>query len=169
MFAARHMHVGAALNRDSLALIAFALLLASCTREPVPQIAENEPSPYRPVISNDPPPVVDATPEPPYVPLDGSRGAELFRKCAPCHSIRPDGSNGIGPKLFGVAGRHIAAGEGYRYSDALYARGGFWNDASLDAFLTSPRAFLPGNKMTFRGIENAQDRADLILFLKSQR
>jgi cytochrome c len=146
------------------------LFLTACASRPVAQVIDGVAQPsWRPVISNDAPPIAYSPSEPPYVPIDGSRGAELFRKCAPCHSIRPESKNSLGPKLFGVAGRRIAVVEGYQYSDALKAFDNVWSDENLDAFLMFPRGFAPGNKMTFRGINNAQDRTDLILFLKSQR
>ena len=64
----------------------------------------------------------------------------------------------------------IAGDPDFRYSNALRdagEAGGVWNDTSLDAFLTKPRDFLPGNRMTFRGISNADDRAHLIAFLRT--
>lgn len=163
---ARQPQVVACKSLGCFFLITASLAFGGCASEPLPQVEIVDRWPA-PVVSNDPRPVYEVAPLA-YVPPDGSRGAELYRKCAPCHSIAPDGPHGIGPKLFGVAGGPIAAGN-YAYSDALLNKDGMWDDASLDAFIASPRNAVPGSKMSFRGIENPQDRADLILFLKSQR
>ena len=99
-------------------------------------------------------------------PGDAGRGGALFRACAACHSIAPD-HNMTGPSLAGVWGRKAGSlGSFERYSPALKASDVVWNDASLDAWLASPAHFIPENRMTFAGVANAQQRADLIAFLK---
>ena len=99
---------------------------------------------------------------------DAAKGEEVFNKCAACHTINGGGANGIGPnlaKVFGAdVGKHAA---GFAYSPALAGKGGKWDEKTLDAWLTSPRDFANGTKMTFAGIENPQDRADLIAYLKA--
>lgn len=100
---------------------------------------------------------------------DPAKGAEVFKKCAACHTINAGGANGIGPNLNGTLGEGIAQGKGgYPFSDALKAVGGAWNFENMNAWLTSPRKFAAGTKMTFAGLSNAEDRANLIAYLNSQ-
>lgn len=100
---------------------------------------------------------------------DAAKGAEVFKKCAACHTINQGGANGIGPNLWGTMGEAIAQGKGgYAFSDALKSVGGNWDWEKMNAWLTSPRKFANGTKMTFAGLGNAQDRANLILYLNQQ-
>jgi cytochrome c len=97
---------------------------------------------------------------------DPSRGQEVFRACAPCHSLQPDRSM-TGPSLSGVWNRKAGALASFpRYSPALKASGVTWDDAALDAWLRDPPAFIPGNHMVFPGIADDQARSDLLAFLK---
>lgn len=92
-------------------------------------------------------------------------GARAFRACAACHSLEP-GRHKTGPSLAGVLGRKAGTQEGFhRYSPALKGAEVVWNEATLDAWITDPQAFLPGNRMIFRGLPDAQARADLIAYL----
>ena len=97
---------------------------------------------------------------------DSARGKTLFETCAFCHSIE-DGRNGIGPSLWQVAGRRAAGVASYPYSAAFKALDQDWDDAHLDGFLAAPMQVVPGTKMTFAGVAEAQDRADLIAYLRS--
>src|SRR3569623_1989892 len=100
---------------------------------------------------------------------DAAKGAVVFKKCASCHTINQGGPNGTGPNLYATVGEAIATGKGgFAFSDALKAKGGKWDFDSLNAWLTSPRKFAPGTKMTFAGLSNPKDRADVILYLNSQ-
>lgn len=100
---------------------------------------------------------------------DAAKGAEVFKKCAACHTINSGGANGIGPNLYATVGEGIAEGKGgFAFSDALKAKGGKWGFDELNAWLTSPRKFAPGTKMTFAGLSNPKDRADVIVYLNSQ-
>lgn len=94
-------------------------------------------------------------------------GGKLFKKCAICHTVDQGGKKRLGPNLWGIAGADMAAVAGYSYSSALADAGGVWDDASLDAWMASPRAFISGNKMTFAGVKKAAERADLIAYLKT--
>ena len=97
---------------------------------------------------------------------DPVKGAEVFKKCSACHVLA--GPNGIGPSLGKIFGDDIGKGRGgYAFSDALAKKGGKWDAATLDKWLTNPRAFAAGTKMTFAGLESAQDRADVIAYLKA--
>ena len=90
----------------------------------------------------------------------------MFRKCQACHKVE-DGQNGVGPHLYGVVGREIAAVDGYSYSDALSGKDGAWDAAALDAFLANPREWAPGTKMSFAGLRKEDERANVIAYLNS--
>jgi cytochrome c len=100
---------------------------------------------------------------------DPAKGQATFAKCTSCHTINQGGANGIGPNLYGIVGDKIAEGRGgFAFSDGLKAKGGTWSFAELDQWLTSPKAFVSGTKMTFAGLGEGQDRANVIAFLNSQ-
>ncbi|HEV2818412.1 MAG TPA: cytochrome c family protein [Allosphingosinicella sp.] len=96
---------------------------------------------------------------------DAARGAAVFRKCQACHNVDNGGANGLGPNLWGSAGNRVAHRADYSYSDALRNHGGTWDWETMSAWLHSPRTFAPGTKMTFAGLSDPQERADLLLFL----
>ena len=102
----------------------------------------------------------------PYASADPTRGRAAFAMCSACHQLKESGANMVGPNLFGVLGAPAASRPGYAYSDALKATGWTWDPAHLDAWLADPTAALPGTKMVFVGIKDAQQRADLIAHLK---
>jgi cytochrome c len=95
---------------------------------------------------------------------DPTAGKIVFGKCALCHTIDPV-KKFIGPTLFGVVGRHSASVEGYAYSPAMKGADKTWDEATLDVYLTKPQTLVPGTKMTFAGLSNADDRANLIAYL----
>lgn len=96
---------------------------------------------------------------------DAKRGAELFRACAACHSFVPD-RNMTGPSL-AVWDRQAGSLKSFeRYSPALKISHVVWDEKPLDEWLKSPSRFIPQNRMTFAGISDARQRADLIAFLK---
>ncbi len=99
---------------------------------------------------------------------DAAKGENIFKKCAACHNAEPGGANALGPALYGVMGNPIASHPGFAYSPALQGVGGAWDWEKMSAWLTNPKKFAPGNKMTFPGLGNPQDRADVMLFLNSR-
>ena len=99
---------------------------------------------------------------------DVAAGEQVFKKCVACHTVNQGGANGLGPNLYGVVGKAHAVHAGFAYSDALKNAPGMWDWKGLDAWLTSPRAYAPGNKMTFAGLGDPQDRANVIAYLNSQ-
>lgn len=100
---------------------------------------------------------------------DLAKGEASFKKCMACHTINQGGANGIGPNLYATMGEAIAQGKaGYAFSDALKAVGGNWDFDKMDAWLTNPRKFASGTKMTFAGIPDGQERANVIAYLNSQ-
>lgn len=99
---------------------------------------------------------------------DAAKGAEVFKKCAACHNAEQGGAAGVGPNLYAVVGDAIGQGRAFVFSDALKGVGGKWDFDKLNAWLTSPRKFAPGTKMTFAGLGDAKDRANVILYLNKQ-
>lgn len=98
---------------------------------------------------------------------EASKGAELFRHCAACHSLEPN-RHLTGPSLANVWGRKAGTAPGFtRYSEALKKADVTWDAKTLDAFLKNPQAFIPGNQMPFPGIENSEAREDMIAYLKT--
>ncbi|CAN5336993.1 hypothetical protein BH10PSE13_BH10PSE13_18650 [soil metagenome] len=100
---------------------------------------------------------------------DVAAGEKVFGKCAACHTVTSGGANGIGPNLYATVGEAVATGKGgFAFSDALKEVGGTWTFDALNKWLTSPRDFAPGTKMTFAGLGNPVDRANLIAYLNAQ-
>jgi cytochrome c len=100
---------------------------------------------------------------------DAAKGEDVFKKCAACHNADKGGPNALGPNLYGVVGDAVATGRGgFPFSDALKSKGGKWDFDSLSAWLTSPKTYAPGTKMTFAGLSNPQDRANVIAYLNKQ-
>ena len=99
---------------------------------------------------------------------DVAKGEAVFKKCAACHNADQGGANALGPNLWAIVGAPHAAHPGFAYSDALKGKPGKWDWDSLMAWFKSPKAYAPGTKMTFAGLSNPQDRADLIAFLNTK-
>lgn len=94
---------------------------------------------------------------------DPARGQALYARCIGCHSID---RNRVGPMHRGLFGRTAGSVAGFDYSAAMKRSGIVWDAATLDDFLANPRAVVPGTRMTYAGIADAQERADLIAYLK---
>jgi len=99
---------------------------------------------------------------------DVAKGETTFAKCKACHSVDQGGANGIGPNLWAIVGGAQAGHAGFAYSDVLKGKGGKWDFAALDEWLTSPAKYATGTKMSFAGLGDAQQRADVILYLNSK-
>lgn len=98
---------------------------------------------------------------------DATAGQRVFAQCRTCHSINA-GENRVGPSLHGVVGRHSGIVPGYNYSNANKNSGKTWDEQTLFEYLADPRAYIPGTKMSFVGLKNPQDRANVIAYLKTQ-
>ena len=95
-------------------------------------------------------------------------GEKAAKKCASCHSFDKGGANKVGPNLYGVVNRPIASHEGFSYSEALAGKSSeAWDYEHLNAFLTSPKSYAPGTKMSFAGLSKEGERADVIAYLRS--
>ncbi len=96
---------------------------------------------------------------------DAKRGAESYRACVGCHSLET-GSHLTGPSLAGLWGQKAGHADGFvRYSKGLKSADFIWDENKLNAWLTNPRAMIPGTYMVFRGVDNERARADLVAFL----
>ena len=99
-----------------------------------------------------------------YAAADAAAGERVFGKCKACHKL--DGANGVGPHLDGVVERPIASVEGFAYSDVLAGMSAeTWTPEHMEAFLTSPKGYAPGTKMSFAGLPKVEDRANVIAYL----
>jgi cytochrome c len=96
---------------------------------------------------------------------DAANGEKVFKKCKACHSLEA-GKNKVGPSLAGIVGAKAGSVEGYKYSKAMAGSDVVWDDANLDAYLTKPKDFMKGTKMSFAGLKKEEDRADVIEYLK---
>jgi cytochrome c len=99
---------------------------------------------------------------------DPAAGEKVFGKCKACHTVEQGGKNKVGPNLWNVVGRSKASVDGFSYSTALSDHGGEWSYDDLNAFLTSPKDYAPGTKMTYAGLKKATDRAAVIKYLREQ-
>ena len=97
---------------------------------------------------------------------DAAAGEKVFGKCKACHKI--DGGDGTGPHLNGVVNRAKASVAGFGYSEALIAMAGdVWSPENMNGFLTSPKNYAPGTKMSFAGLGKVEDRANVIAYLST--
>ena len=101
---------------------------------------------------------------------DPTNGEKVFAKCKSCHMVGENAKIRVGPTLNGVAGRAWGATDGFKYSPALKelaASGRVWDDATLDAYLAKPKDVIPRGRMSFPGLNDAAQRADVIAYLKT--
>ena len=101
---------------------------------------------------------------------DATQGAEQAKKCGACHDLSEANANKTGPGLYDVVERVIGSHPGFSYSPVMQdhnAKGDTWTYDNLNHFLTSPKTFAPGTKMTFAGVKNDQERANIIAFLST--
>jgi cytochrome c len=127
---------------------------------PVPQEEASAAAGGAPQAAAEPLPVLLAKADP-------AKGQASARKCAACHTFEKGGPNKVGPNLYGVVGGPKAHAQNFNYSAALKAKGGDWSYEELNAFITNPKAHIPGTIMAFAGIPQAGERADLLSYLRT--
>jgi len=153
-----------------LMLFAGAALLAACSQK-TPSASDQAATPTEPASA----PAI-ATPEQakalvatlpaPYNAGDPEAGKAKFAPCAACHTLTQGGPNMTGPNLYGIFGRKRASQPGFDYSDPFKAVTGTWDAAAIDTWITNPQAAIPGTRMSFPGLKDPKDRADVIAYLK---
>lgn len=97
---------------------------------------------------------------------DAAAGETVFAQCRTCHLLE-EGKNGVGPSLYNIIGRTAGSIEGFNYSDANSSSGVTWTEEVMFEYLEAPREFMPGTRMAFPGLKDAQDRADVIAYLQT--
>ena len=96
---------------------------------------------------------------------DIAHGEKVFKKCAACHSVKKEGGNKIGPKLWNVMFRPVGSVTEYKYSKALSVYNKEWTWEEMNGFLLKPAKWIKGNKMGFSGLKSDKDRSSVILYL----
>ena len=96
---------------------------------------------------------------------DAKAGANVFKRCAVCHTSDKGGGDGLGPNLFGVEGRKADSRQGFAYSGPLQKSGIVWNEANLTKWVASPQRVVPGTKMAFGGVTSKKQQADVVAYL----
>lgn len=98
---------------------------------------------------------------------DAAAGKNVFLQCAACHVAKPAAESTIGPNLWNVVGRAVAAEPGFEYSESLKRAGGEWDFARLNIYLFDPKLLAPEGRMPFPGIKSTDERAQLIAYLRT--
>lgn len=144
-----------------------ALVLTACSSDPVPepveQIVVREPGapPVQPVAATQ------------AVSSDDSEaaliaaGKSAYAICSGCHVVDADAASTAGPNLYAVLGRAAGVREDFTYSEALKSSGITWSEAELDAYIADPAGKLPGTTMVAGAVQDAEQRAAIITYLKS--
>ena len=104
----------------------------------------------------------------PYASADYDRGKRVFLQCQSCHTLDEGGATVLGPNLYGLFGRKVGEASGFDYSEALQNADFEGTPEKLDEWLTRPRDFLPGNKMSFAGVTRPDDRTAVIAYVMSK-
>jgi cytochrome c len=96
---------------------------------------------------------------------DVNAGKKIFNKCKACHSVDKE-KNKVGPHLVKIFGRNAAVIEGFKYSNALKSSNIIWDEETLSAYIANPKKYVPGTKMSFRGLKKENQILDLLEYLK---
>jgi len=147
-----------------LIVIAGAALLAACGQKTTSATDQTAAAPA--IATPEQAKALVATLPAPYNVGDPEAGKAKFTPCAACHTLTQGGPNMTGPNLYGIFGRKRASLANFDYSDPFKAVGGSWDAASLDTWISGPQAMVPGTRMSFPGLKDPKDRADVIAYLK---
>jgi len=129
-----------------------------------PASAPETPAPTAAPVETQASPEFAALPAP-FVDADYARGKRVWRQCSSCHTVAAEADHLVGPNLHGLFGRQVGSAEGFNYSTAVQEADFVWTPEKLEEWLTSPRNFLPGNRMSFAGVRKPQDRVNVIAYL----
>jgi cytochrome c len=94
---------------------------------------------------------------------DAAHGEQVYARCLACHALAADR---VGPRHCGLLGRRAGSVPGFAYSQAMKSSKLTWDEQTLDRFLAKPLKVVPGTAMTYDGVPDAKDRADLIAYLR---
>ena len=100
---------------------------------------------------------------------DSVQGPAVFKKCQSCHQVGEDAKNRVGPQLNNIFGRSAGGLAGAKYSKSMIdaGEGGLvWSAETLDTFLENPKSLVAKTRMSFRGLKDKGDRANLIAYLR---
>ena len=148
--------------RNSIIGLTMVTLLAACGSDAPEPSGDAAPEESVAVPAAD-----QTTDEPAEVAADARPAA--VAQCVACHTFEKGGTDGIGPNLWNVHGNPAAQNPEYAYSAALRDAGMTWDDATLDAYLLSPRQSVPGGKMSFGGVRDEAKRAEIVAWLATQK
>ena len=153
-----------------LAAAALAVLLAGCNKsQPAASAGDPPVAAAAPALSDADKLKLLASLPAPYNTADLANGEAKYALCQSCHTLASGGANMTGPNLYGIFGTKAGEGrDGFKFSDPLKASGVVWTPETMDAWITKPQDMIPGSKMTFAGMKEAKDRADLIAYLMVQ-
>ena len=101
---------------------------------------------------------------------DPEKGKTFWKQCSGCHQIGADAKNRVGPQLNGIFGRKAASVEGFKYSKSMERAGHdglIWDLKTLNVYIDNPKSLVSGTRMSFRGLKDPQDRADLLAYMRS--
>ena len=142
------------------------LALAACGKPSTEQAANTAPAPAPAELTDAQKKALLAQLPTAYQSADLSEGEAKFAMCRSCHSVSQGGEDMTGPNLWGVFGRKAGNKQGFTYSDDLKGAGWTWDADRIDKWIENPRQVLPETKMTYIGMSDPKDRADVVAYLK---